>query len=82
MSKELELKIVSLKEIVFHDYVDSVTLPTRAGEITVLPDHVPLISHLSKGAIRTKFEGQEKSFEIENGFMEVTSDSRLTVLLN
>ena len=82
MSEELELKIVSLKEVVMHDYVDSVTLPTKSGEITVLPNHAPLISHLSKGTIRTKFEGQPKSFPIEGGFMEVDAHSRLTVLLS
>ena len=82
MSKELELKIVSLKEVVKHDYVDSVTLPTKAGEITVLPNHAPLISHLAKGTIIAKFEGQQKPFEIDGGFMEVTAGSRLTVLLS
>ncbi len=79
---ELELKIVSLKEVVYNGYVDSVTLPTKAGEITVLPNHAPLISHLAKGIIRTKFEGQQKPFSIDGGFMEVTPDSRLTVLLD
>ena len=79
---ELELNIVSLKEVVFHDYVDSVTLPTKAGEITVLPNHAPLISHLGKGTITARFEGQPKSFPIDGGFMEVTAGSRLTVLLS
>ena len=81
MSKELQLKIVSLKEVVYNDYVDSVTLPTKSGEITVLPNHAPLISHLASGTIRAKSAGQQKPFEIDGGFMEVTSDSRLTVLL-
>lgn len=82
MSDTLQLKIVSLREVVYNDYVDSVTLPTKSGEITVLPNHVPLISHLAKGTIRAKFEGQQKPFEIDGGFMEVTSDSRLTILLD
>ena len=79
---ELQLKIVSLKEVVYNDYVDSVTLPTMMGEITVLPKHAPLISHLKKGTIRAKFKGQQKPFEIQGGFMEVTPDSRLTILLD
>ena len=82
MSKELQLKIISLKEVVYNDYVDSVTLPTKAGEITVLPNHAPLISHLTKGSIRAKFEGKDKAFPIDGGFMEVTADSRLMVLLS
>ncbi len=78
----IQLKLVSLKEVLFNDYVDSVTLPTKAGEITVLPHHAPLISHLEKGTIRAKSAGQSKPFEIDGGFMEVTGDSRLTVLLS
>ena len=82
MSKsELELKIVSLEKVVMHDYVDSVTLPTKAGEITVLPHHAPLVSELAKGTIRTIFQGQPKTFEVKGGFVEVTGNSRLTVLL-
>lgn len=80
--ESLDLNIVSLSKVVFHDYVDSVTLPTTSGEITVLPNHAPLISHLAKGAIRAKFEGQQKQFEIQGGFMEVTADSRLTILFS
>ena len=82
MANELQLKIVSLKEVVYNDYVDSVTLPTKAGEITVLPHHVPLVSHLTKGTIRAQFEGQPKTFEIQGGFLEVSGDSRMTVLLS
>ncbi|PIQ68839.1 MAG: hypothetical protein COV91_02070 [Candidatus Taylorbacteria bacterium CG11_big_fil_rev_8_21_14_0_20_46_11] len=81
MSRELQLKIVSLKEVVHHDYVDSVTLPTVTGEITVLPKHAPLISHLTQGKIRTRFEGKDTTFDIAGGFMEVDADSRLTILL-
>jgi F-type H+-transporting ATPase subunit epsilon len=79
---ELQLKIVSLKEVVHNDYVDSVTLPTKSGEITVLPNHAPLISHLAKGTIRTKAAGTPKTFNITGGFIEVMPDSRMTVLLN
>jgi F-type H+-transporting ATPase subunit epsilon len=82
MASELQLKIVSLKEVVHNDYVDSVTLPTKSGEITVLPNHVPLISHLAKGVIRATAAGTPKTFNITGGFMEVTPDSRMTVLLN
>lgn len=78
---DLQLKIVSLKAVVHHDYVDSVTLPTTSGVITVLPNHTPLISALGLGVVRAKAGGKEFPFEIQGGFMEVTPDSRLTVLL-
>ncbi len=78
----IELKLVSLKRVEFHDYVDAVTLPTKSGEITVLPNHAPLISHLAKGSIRAKAVGAAKIFDISGGFMEVDRHNRLTVLLS
>lgn len=80
--KTLELKLVSLKDVPFHDYVDSVTLPTKAGEITVLPGHVALISALGKGTIRARLGGDEEAFPVGSGFLEVDTHSRLTILLN
>ena len=82
MKSELELKIISLKEVVKHDYVDSVTLPTTSGEITVLPNHAALISSLNEGSVRVRTAEKEELFETHGGFMETTSDSRLTVLLS
>lgn len=79
---ELELKIISLKEVVHHDYVDSVTLPTTAGEITVLPHHASLISELKGGAICARSGSGEQTFTIVGGFLEVARDSRLTVLIS
>ncbi|MDO8564625.1 MAG: hypothetical protein Q7R88_01375 [bacterium] len=78
----IELKMVSLKQVIHHDYVDSVTLPTKAGEITVLPNHTALISALGAGTIRARAGGKELPFQIQGGFMEVTPDSRLVVLLS
>ena len=78
----IELKLVSLKNVLFHDYVDSVTLPTTSGEITVLPNHAALISSLKKGTVLARFKGQQKPFEINGGFLEVAGGSRLTILLD
>lgn len=77
----IELNIVSLKNVVFHDYVDSVTLPTTSGEITVLPNHDALISSLKSGTIVARTAKGQIPFPIAGGFMEVAPDSRLTVLL-
>ena len=79
---ELELKIVSLKEVVYHDFVDSVTLPTTSGEITVLPNHAGLISELKSGTIYARTGGTEQAFPIVGGFLEVAQNSRLSVLVS
>ena len=40
----INFKIATPERVVFKDEVDSITLPTVMGEITILPNHIPLIS--------------------------------------
>lgn len=58
--------------------IESVTLPTKQGEITVLPDHMPLIAALSPGVMVVRFDGQESSYAIGGGVLEISPDT-LTV---
>ena len=46
MSKKIHFQIVTPEKVVYKDDVDSIALPTQIGEITVLPNHAPLISSL------------------------------------
>ena len=45
----MHFKIVTPERILLETEVDSVTLPTTLGEITVLPHHVPLAAQLAAG---------------------------------
>ncbi len=47
-----KLKILTPDEKLFDGEVSQVVLPTKAGEITVLANHIPLISLLSIGEIK------------------------------
>jgi len=60
--------------------VDSVTLPTTLGEITVLPHHIPLVANLSAGEIRYKAQGKENFFAVSGGVIEVKKDGEIVVL--
>ena len=50
-SKQLKLKIITPERLILEEIVDQVSLPTENGEITVLPDHIPLITSLLSGDI-------------------------------
>lgn len=71
MSKQLKLKIVTPERLVLEEMVDQVSLPTTLGEITVLPDHIPLITGLSSGDIVAYVAGELVPFAIAGGFLEV-----------
>ncbi len=70
-SKTLKLKIVTPERLVFEEDVDQVTIPTMAGEITVLPDHIPLISALKSGDVVAVSKGEHVPFAVAGGFIEV-----------
>lgn len=71
MSKLLKLKIVTPEKLILEEEVESVTLPTKEGEITVLPDHVPLIAPLASGDIVAFVNGDYIPMAIVGGFLEV-----------
>ncbi len=76
MSKQLQLKIITPEKLILDELVDSVTLPTTGGEITILPDHVPLIANLSSGDIVARTKGEIIPMEIVGGFIDIKNNSK------
>ena len=79
----MHLNIVSLKGVEFEGEVSSVNLMTTSGEITVLDNHQPLITQLTKGqAIVTKKDGETLNLDILSGFLEVGMENRVSILIS
>ncbi len=76
----LHFKIVSPERVVYEDDVDAVTIPTMAGEITVLPHHIPLTAALRAGELLVKKGNDTLPMVISGGLVEVQSGSVVTVL--
>lgn len=74
------LVIASVGQTRFDGAALSATLPGVAGQLTVLPHHEALVTTLKKGTILVKESLGEKTFDIENGVLEV-SNNRAVVLL-
>jgi F-type H+-transporting ATPase subunit epsilon len=70
----LLLEIVTPEKLAYSDEVDAVVLPGSEGELGVLPHHAPLISTLGAGELRLRKGGQEESFAIVGGFLQVLPD--------
>jgi F-type H+-transporting ATPase subunit epsilon len=74
-SNKINFKIATPERVVFRsEEVEQITLPTKLGEITVLPNHVPLIGVLKPGEIVIREKGQDTSLSVSGGFIEVLSD--------
>ena len=79
----MKLQVVSLKGVEFEGEVSSVNLMTTSGEITVLDNHQPLITQLTKGqAIVTKKDGETLNLDIVSGFIEVGMENRVSILIS
>lgn len=73
--KTIKLEIVTPERVVSRLVVQQVTVPTTTGEITVLPEHIPLISILEPGIIEVKQEdGTLEVMSVSGGFIEVLKD--------
>jgi F-type H+-transporting ATPase subunit epsilon len=70
----IQLEIVTPERLAYSDEVDAVVLPGSEGELGVLPHHAPLVSTLGVGELRIRKGGQEESFAIVGGFLQVRPD--------
>ena len=77
MAVKLKFEIITPERVVLKDEVDQITIPTAEGEITVLPNHIPLIAVLRPGEIVAKKGKEEIAMACSGGFIEVTGDKVL-----
>lgn len=78
MAKQLKLRIVTPERLMLEEQVDEVSLPTPLGEITVLPDHIPLITSLASGDVVATTAGDQVPFAVVGGFLEVKKVNGMT----
>ena len=77
----IHLKIITPKKIVREDDVNSITVPSAEGEMTVLPKHTNLFALLHEGIIRIKKDDAEDFMAIGGGYME-TDGKQLNILVS
>ncbi len=81
-NQKIHLTIVSQEKQLLSADVLSVTAPTVNGEITLLPNHIPLLSQLQTGELIYRQENEESSFVISRGFLDMGPDNKLTVIVD
>ncbi len=70
----LHLEIVTPEKLAYSDDVDMVLVPGVEGELGILPHHTPLVSMLGMGELKIRKGGDEESFAIVGGFLQVRPD--------
>ena len=77
MSK-INFEITTPERNVLREEIDSVTIPTREGEITILPGHIALVAILRAGELVVKSGGKESYMAVSGGFIEVQALPKTT----
>ena len=75
----IELKIVTPEEILLQEVIEKVSIPTVEGEITILPNHIPLMSAMKPGELKIVRDGKQEFFSVTKGVIEVDGKS-ITIL--
>lgn len=73
--KTIKFELVTPERVVLRQEALQVTVPTTSGEITILPDHIPLISILRPGVLELKrADNVVEIMSVSGGFIEVLKD--------
>lgn len=75
----LHIQIITPEKTLIDHEADEVVIPTTTGELTILPQHVPLITQVADGIVVIKHNGKDETLAIDGGFTEVTKKT-VTIL--
>jgi|TARA_B100001540_G_C15619447_1_gene556930 F-type H+-transporting ATPase subunit epsilon len=78
MEKNFNLEIISPEKIILSEKVNSVTIPSFEGEMTILLDHIPLITFLRPGILRIEGSKESKYF-VEEGTVEFSNNTLIVL---
>lgn len=72
MAMTIHVDVVSAEESIFSGLAEFVVLPGEAGELGILPGHMPLMTRIKPGAVRIKRQdGTEEIIFVASGLLEV-----------
>ncbi len=79
--KLLDFELTTPERVVVREKIRQVSVPTTEGEITVLPDHVPLVAPIRAGELRVVHEdGMHTSLAVSGGFVTIHPGNHLAIL--
>ena len=68
----IHVDVVSAEESIFSGLAEFVVLPGEAGELGIMPGHMPLMTRIKPGAVRIKRQdGTEELIFVASGLLEV-----------
>jgi len=76
MENNFKLEIISPERIIFSDNTKMVTLPSYEGDMSILKQHISIITFLRPGIIKVKKNDENlEEFFVQDGTVEYFNDS-------
>ena len=76
MKDNLKLEIIRPEKIIFSDDAKMITLPSYEGDLSILKNHISIITLLRPGIIKVqKNDGNFEEFFVQDGTVEYFNDS-------
>ena len=76
----MKFSIVKPEGVVYEDEIEKVTIPTESGEITVLPEHEPMVSVLKPGIMTVYKNGNIIELATACGVLEIRPSNELYII--
>ncbi|MDC1096602.1 ATP synthase F1 subunit epsilon [Pelagibacteraceae bacterium] len=77
MNENFNLEIISPEKIILKIETNEVIVPAFEGLITLLKDHIPLVTFLRPGIIEVKNKNELEKFYVEDGTVEFSNNNLL-----
>jgi F-type H+-transporting ATPase subunit epsilon len=75
----IHLQVITPEKVLIDEEASEVIIPTTTGQLTILPQHVPLMTQLTPGELHVKIHERDEYLVVVGGFVEVTAKT-ITVL--
>lgn len=72
---KINLTLITPVKTILSEEVDELTVPTYTGEISILPNHIDLLTKVSPGEMVIKKGNKTDNFVITGGFLEVSKNN-------
>tara|TARA_Y100000590_G_scaffold58970_1_gene62334 strand:+ start:123 stop:518 length:396 start_codon:yes stop_codon:yes gene_type:complete len=80
MEDIFKLEIISPEKIIFSENVKMVTLPSYEGDMSLLKNHISIITFLRPGIIKVQGkEGNVEDFFVQDGTVEYFNDNLIVL---
>ena len=77
MSENFNLEIISPEQILFNSEIKQVVIPAYEGLMTILKNHISLITFLRPGFVEFEANSKIKKFYVEEGTVEFFNNKLL-----